>query len=65
MLGKNQKIVNGILYNSEAWHGITDVDIARIEKVDEHLLRKLLKSHSKTPIEFLHLETEQFPSDLF
>ena len=54
-------LVNGMLFNSEAWHGLTTAHIAKLESVDEALLRGLLKAHSKTPKEFLHLETGTVP----
>ena len=50
-------LIHGILYNSEAWHGVTKAHIKALEAIDEDLLRKFLKSHSKTPKEFLYLET--------
>ena len=54
-------LVNGMLFNSEAWHGLKTAHIAKLEKVDESLLRGLLKAHSKTPKEFLHFETGTVP----
>ena len=54
-------LINGTMFNSEAWHNITDKDIAPLEKVDEALLRGLLSAHSKTPLEALHLETNCLP----
>ena len=39
-------LVNGILFNSEVWHGVTDAQIVKLESVDEALLRGLLKAHS-------------------
>ena len=50
-------LLNGILYNSEAWHSLSEKDIKMMEAVDEHLLRSLVKGHSKVPLEFLFLET--------
>ena len=50
-------LLNGILFNSEAWHGMTKSHIRELEKIDEDLLRRILKAHSKTPLEFLYLET--------
>ena len=44
-------LLNGILYNSEAWHALSETEIKILETVDEHLLRSLVKGHSKTPIE--------------
>ena len=54
-------LVNGMLYNSEAWHCLSESDIKSLEKVDEYLLRNLTKAHSKTPLEFLYLETGTMP----
>ena len=54
-------LLNGILYNSEAWHSITEDEIKLLEKVDEHLLRQLVKGHSKSPKEFLFLEAGATP----
>ena len=46
-------LLNGILYNSEAWHGISEKDISVLEKVDEALLRGILSAHPKIPLEAL------------
>jgi hypothetical protein len=54
-------LINGILFNSEVWHGVTDDHVEALEKVDEHLLRSLLQCQSKTPLEFLFLETGPVP----
>ena len=54
-------LLNGILYNSEAWHSLTEKDIRSLEAVDEYLLRSLVKGHSKVPIEFLFLEAGAIP----
>ena len=43
-------LLNGILYNSEAWHGLTKKHIKTLEAIDEDLLRGILKAHAKTPI---------------
>ena len=54
-------LINGMLYNSEAWYGVTKQDIVALEKVDENLLRFLLSSHSKAPLEMLYLESGAIP----
>ena len=54
-------LLNGVLYSSEAWHGVTDSDIKLLETIDEHLLRSLVNGHAKTPIEFLYLEAGAVP----
>ena len=38
-------LLNGMLFNSEAWHSISDVEMKMLEKVDEHLLRSLVQGH--------------------
>ena len=53
--------LNGVLHSSEAWHGITESQIAQIETVDHQLLRTILSAHSKTPTEMLYLETGALP----
>ena len=54
-------LLNSILFNSEAWHGVSDVELGQLEKVDEALLRGLLNAHSKVPLESLYLETGCIP----
>ena len=54
-------LINGMLFNSEAWHGINRKDIEVFEKVDEALIRGILNAHPKIPIEALYLETKSIP----
>ena len=54
-------LINGTLFNSEAWHGITLPQIKAFEKVDEALLRGILASHSKGPVPALYMEVAQLP----
>ena len=54
-------LLNGILFNSEAWHDVKEKEVKMLESVDEHLLRSLVAAHSKTPLEFLYLETGAVP----
>ena len=49
--------INGVLFNSEAWHNIKDKHLEKLQVCDNNLLRSILKAHPKTPVEFLHLET--------
>ena len=53
--------VNGLLFNSEAWHSVSQDDISCFEKIDEAILRFLLGSHAKAPIETLYLESGAIP----
>ena len=50
-------LVNSLLYSAEAWSGITEKQLARLEVVDSALLRQLTGSHSKCASEFHHFET--------
>ena len=53
--------LSGILFNSEAWHGVSQKDINILEKVDEALLRGMLMAHAKIPLEALFLESSAIP----
>ena len=61
LLLRQAMLVNGMLFNSEAWHAITEEELRMMESVDEHLIRSLVKGHSKTSIEFLYLESGALP----
>ena len=54
-------LINGILFNTEAWHSVNVKDVIELEKVDETLLRGLLQAHPKIPLEALYLETKSIP----
>ena len=54
-------LVNGILFNSEIWYGVKECDITKLEKVDEYLLKGILKAHSKTSRAGLYLESGCIP----
>ena len=50
-------LINGLLYNSEVWQNITEKDKTDLNKIDHILLRSIIGSHGKAPIEQLYLET--------
>ena len=54
-------LINGILFNTEAWHGVKKSDIEAFEKIDESLLRGLVKGHSKGPLAALYGDLGQTP----
>ena len=54
-------LINGMLFNSEAWHALTKTHIKQLELVDNQLLRKIFNAHPKTSTAFLHLETGTMP----
>ena len=61
LLLRQAMLINGTLYNTEAWHNIKTKDIIVMEEVDKALLRGLLSAHAKTPLEALYLETNCLP----
>ena len=50
-------LVSGLLYSAEAWSGLTEKHLARLEVVDSALLVRLAGGHSRCASEFNHLET--------
>ena len=58
---RESMLINGMLFNSEVWHVLSNAKLVKLERVDQSLLRGILNSHSKTPKEFLHLVTGTVP----
>ena len=54
---RNAWLINSMLLNCEAWHNILKKDLDALIEVDSYLLRKIVGSHSKIPMEFVHLES--------
>ena len=61
LLMRNAWLVNSLLYNSEAWHGIVKDDIEIFSRVDESLLGGLVSAHLKVAKEAIYLETGTVP----
>ena len=53
---REAKIVNGMIYSTEAWSSISDKELTRMEQVDLACLRSLVKGHSKCSVAFVTLE---------
>ena len=51
-------LISSLLYSAEAWSGVTDKQLSRLEVVDSSLLRRLTGGHVKCPVEFIHPETK-------
>ena len=49
--------INGVLHNSEVWQELTEQDKKELNKIDHNILKLIIGSHSKAPIEQLYLET--------
>ena len=58
---RQSMLINRILFNSEAWHGLNSSHVEQLQLIDNQLLRKICKAHAKTSIAFLHLETATIP----
>ena len=58
-------LLNGVLYNSEAWHGLTSAQVVIMEQLDESFLRGILNAHGKTAKEFYILKMELVQSNIF
>ena len=61
LLLRKSLLLNGTLFNSEAWHGLKKGQIEAFEKIDEALIKGLLACHAKIPLPALYLETGQVP----
>ena len=53
--------MSSVLLNSEAWVGLTQANISKLEGVDFILLRRILNAPSKTPIPSLFMELGIYP----
>ena len=54
-------LLNGTLFNSEAWHGLKKGQIEAFKKIEEALIKGLIACHAKIPLPALYLETGQVP----
>ena len=54
-------LINGLLYNSEAWYNVNNHHVDELEKIDRLLLRRILRVPISTPKESLYLELGLLP----
>ena len=54
-------LLNGMLFNCEAWNCITERQFEILEEIDLMLLRKVMKANVKTAKESFYLETGCLP----
>ena len=64
ILLRESLLINGILYNSEVWYGLTKAQVSELESVDRLLLRRILATPISTPKEGLYLELGVVPINL-
>ena len=60
-LFRETMLLNGMLTNLEVWHPVSSSHLEVLDRIDANFLRKILKSHSKTPKEAIYLETGLLP----
>ena len=56
LLVRKAILCSSLLFTAETWSGLKETQLKRLEQVDESLLRSLIKCHSKTAVEFIHME---------
>ena len=49
MVLRNSLLISSLLTNAEAWYNLSSTDVTELEKVDEDLLRKVLKCPVSIP----------------
>ena len=50
---REAKLLNGMIFSTEAWTSISDTELTRMEQVDLALLRSLVEGHSKCSKAFI------------
>ena len=58
---RNAILISSLLTNSESWYNVTSANIETLEKVDEHMLRGILKAPRMSPRALLYLELGCLP----
>ena len=58
---RNAMLISSLLTNSESWYNVPSANIETLEKVDEHMLRGILKAPRMSPRALLYLELGCLP----
>ena len=61
LLFRSSLLVNGILFNTEAIHNITDKHVTQLEECDKSFMRQLFDAEIGTPVESFYIETSTLP----
>ena len=61
LLFRNSLLLNGILFNTEVIHSLTEKHIEILEECDKMFMRNLFESEAGTPIEAFFIETSTLP----
>ena len=58
--------INGVLYKSDVWQGLNSTDITMLQNINHQTMRVICNdAHSKTPVEFLYLESATHPLNTY
>ena len=58
---RESMLLNGLLFNSEVWFTVREKHLETLESIDQILMRKMFKAHSKTALEAFFLEAGVIP----
>ena len=62
MILMNSIVRRSILYASDMYYNLMEIELRHIERIEEEFLRKVLKTTRGCPITQLYLEMEQIPA---
>ena len=54
---RESMFLNGVIYSSESWYGVTEEEIGELEKLDNVLLRSIFEVPQSAPVVSLFLES--------
>ena len=54
---RESMFLNGVIYSSESWYGVTEEEISELEKLDNMLLRSIFEVPQSAPVVSLFLES--------
>ena len=61
LLFRTSLLINGILFNTEVIHNLTEKQIEKLDECDKIFMRKLFGAEAGTPIESFYIETSTLP----
>ena len=53
---RNSLLISSMLFNCETWYNVPNVEIERLERIDEQCIRRIMKAPHGTPKVLLYLE---------
>ena len=61
LLFRTSLLINGILFNTEVIHNLTDKHVTQFEECDRIFMRQLFDAEAGTPVESFYIETSTLP----